>query len=615
MEPQTIIHPPRPRNVLARSTALAFVVVLALAGAASISPVRGGASPPAGTRSPLVPVLVTAQRGAFAGLQPTIEALGGVIDLDLAIIRGVRALIPEQSLGTLRSMPGVRWVSPDRRVLPLAAESTGLTGGGSLRHVARVIDADELWAQGITGQGVDVALIDSGVVPVEGLLEPDSVVNGPDLSFESQSEDLRYLDSYGHGTHMAGIIAGKDADASGFSGIAPGARIFNVKVASASGATDVSQVIAAIEWVVKHRNSDGLHIRVMNLSFGTDSQQDYGIDPLAYAAEIAWRKGIVVVAAAGNTGDSGPLADPAYDPNILAVGAADTHGSLDPSDDTVPDWSSRGTPDRRPDIVAPGAGIVSLKDPGSTLDIDHPAARIGDRFFRGSGTSQAAAVVSGAAALLLQANPDLGPRGVKAALMETAVPVPSIDDAAGSGMIDVSAATGFVGASLRSPRSRGWGSLDASRGSVRVTMGGVILSGEQDIMGAPFDSLVWSEGAVDLLSWQGGMWNGSVWTGDEMGATTWAGLGWSGLSWSGLGWSGLGWSGLGWSGMGWSGLGWSGLTWAGIEPTDTGSRGLGWSSRWGGPTEPDATPPAAEATQPQAETQPPEPEGDADPAD
>jgi serine protease AprX len=361
----------------------------------------------------------------------------------------------------------------------------------------------------------------------------------------------------------------------------------------------------------------------MNLSFGTDSQQDYGIDPLAYAAEIAWRKGIVVVAAAGNTGDSGSLVDPAYDPNIIAVGAADTHGSLDPSDDTIPGWSSRGTPERRPDIVAPGTGIVSLKDPGSTLDIDHPAARIGDRFFRGSGTSQAAAVVSGAAALLLQANPDLGPRGVKAALMETAVPVPSVDDAAGSGMIDVSAATGFIGTSDRSPRARGWGSLDAARGSVRVTMGGVVLSGEQDILGAPFDALAWSDGADDLLSWQGGTWNGSVWTGDEMNAPTWAGLGWSGLAWSGLGWSGLGWSGLGWSGMGWSGLGWSGLTWAGIEPTDTGSRGLGWSSRWGDssgsveapPVEvpPDVTQPNEWA--PDDEAQAPAEEGDADPAD
>ena len=156
------------------------------------------------------------------------------------------------------------------------------------------------------GQGVDVALIDSGVAPVQGLTAPGKVINGADLSFEQGADHLRYMDTYGHGTHLAGLIAGRDADWSpsnhdSFSGVAPDARIVNVKVANAMGATDVSQVIAAIDWVVQHKNDNGMNIRVLNLSFGTDGVQNYVLDPLTYAAEVAWRKGIVVVAAAGNS--------------------------------------------------------------------------------------------------------------------------------------------------------------------------------------------------------------------------------------------------------------------------------------------------------------------------
>ena len=149
------------------------------------------------------------------------------------------------------------------------------------------------------------------MVPVNGLTTTGKVLNGIDLSFESQSDELRHLDTYGHGTHMAGIIAGRDDDVSStvrsgnsrdFIGMAAGARIVNLKVADAEGATDVSQVIAAIDWVVAHRRDDGMNIRVLNLSFGADGVQDYRLDPLAYAVEVAWRKGIVVVVAAGNRG-------------------------------------------------------------------------------------------------------------------------------------------------------------------------------------------------------------------------------------------------------------------------------------------------------------------------
>ena len=153
---------------------------------------------------------------------------------------------------------------------------------GSLLNVAKATGAAGAWGAGFTGDGVDVALVDSGVAPVEGLTGFDKVVNGPDLSFESRNPTRHNVDTFGHGTHMAGIIAGRDSSATdGFTGIAPGARLVSVKVASSDGATDVSQVIEAIDWVVQHRHDNGLNIRVLNLAYSTDAAPTYVLDPLA----------------------------------------------------------------------------------------------------------------------------------------------------------------------------------------------------------------------------------------------------------------------------------------------------------------------------------------------
>jgi serine protease AprX len=207
-----------------------------------------------------------------------------------------------------------------------------------------VTGAGEYWNNGITGKGVDVALLDSGVAEVNGL-RGAKVVHGPDLSYETDDPALRNRDTFGHGTHMAGIIAGRDdgtpavvqkGDEDHFLGMAPGARLVSLKLADASGATDVSQMIAGIDWVVQNRNRNGLNIRVLNLSFGTDGVQSYLLDPLTYAVEVAWRKGIVVVVSAGNDGDgSAKLNNPAYDPpswpSAGPTGAAPTTTRTTPS--------------------------------------------------------------------------------------------------------------------------------------------------------------------------------------------------------------------------------------------------------------------------------------------
>ncbi|MDT4989532.1 MAG: serine protease AprX, partial [Micromonosporaceae bacterium] len=285
-----------------------------------------------------------------------------------------------------------------------AAATTGWiwdTTQTQMASVAWTVGADAVWSKGITGKGIGVALIDTGTARVDGITATN-IVNGPDLSFESQDSTLRYRDKFGHGTHLAGIIAGRNTiSTDGFSGIAPGVKLTSIKIGVSNGATDVSQAIAAVDWAVDHRNDDPANpIRVINLAYGTDGVQDYKIDPLAFAVENAWRKGIVVVAAAGNAGSTGKLTNPAYDPYVVTVGAADTKNTTDVGDDRVASFSSRGTSARPVDLVAPGRSIVSLRAPGSTIDQDFPTARSGTRFFRGSGTSQASAVVTGAVALM-----------------------------------------------------------------------------------------------------------------------------------------------------------------------------------------------------------------------
>ena len=194
----------------------------------------------------------------------------------------------------------------------------------------------------------------------------------------------------------AGIIAGRGVDNSMYTGVAPGANLIDIKVAGFNGATDISVVIAGLQWAVAHQSQ--FNIRVLNLSFGTDSKQPYSIDPLDYAVEQTWKAGILVVVAAGNNGSaSGTIEKPADDPYVVTVGAADLKNTIDTSDDVVADFSSRGpTQDgfSKPDLLAPGVTIVSDRDPGSVVDVGHAAAVVGSSYFKGTGTSQAAAITS-----------------------------------------------------------------------------------------------------------------------------------------------------------------------------------------------------------------------------
>jgi serine protease AprX len=543
---------------------LATVTVATAIGVGMAGPALA-AQPAAGSAAP-VDVIVRELPGTGNQPERAVEAFGGTVGRHLGIIDAFTASVPGDRLDSLRATPGVSDVTEDAG-LELSSKEVEdqVAQAGSLYTIAnQVTGASAMWDAGYTGQGIDVAVIDSGVVPVKGLDDPGKVVYGPDLTLETNGS-AKQKDTYGHGTHMSGIIAGRDpeakgnkksGDASNFVGMAPDARIVSVKVADAKGQTDVSQAIAAIDWVVQNRNKNGLNIRVLNMSFGTDGVQDYVLDPLAFAAEQAWHKGIVVVVAVGNEGfGTGKVNNPAYDPYLIAVGSNTANGTATTADDVVSSFSNDGDGTRNPDVVAPGDQVVSLRSSGSYLDKTYPQARIGDRLFRGSGTSQAAAVVSGAAALLVQQRPTATPDQIKALLMGTANAIPNATAAQqGSGLVDLAEArtAPTPNAVQRFTVSTGLGSLELARGSVHVTVGTRQVRGEVDVRGRAFDVRTWAAGLRNGTNWSGMSWSGM----------SWSGMSWSGMSWSGMSWSGMSWSGMSWSGMSWSGMSWSGTDWA-----------------------------------------------------
>lgn len=378
-------------SVARRALIVSFAVVLAI-------PVTARAEN--GPNAELVDVIVREAAPASDTAENLVERSGGTVGATLAIIGGFTASVPGDRIPDLEAAHAIISVTADTTVESTTAgwqDATNLGDyvpnewKGSMLHTGYAIGVDQYWSRGITGEGIGVALIDTGVVPVEGLTLPGKVINAADLSFESQRDEFRHMDTYGHGTHLAGIIAGRDPAApqeltidnaeSYFLGMAPDAHIVNVKVGDNEGAVDVSQVIAALDWVVQHKDDNGMNVRVVNLSFGTDSTQDPRLDPLSFAVEQAWHHGIVVVVAAGNDGNASAVRNPATNPYVIAVGAQDHGKERGKGAQPVPDWSSCGT-DRTVDFIAPGAHIVSLKSPGSRADVEHSSARVADKIGR-----------------------------------------------------------------------------------------------------------------------------------------------------------------------------------------------------------------------------------------
>jgi serine protease AprX len=571
---------------------MALAGVAAPSQAAELSARPGAALASAGSASPAGSYIVRARAGQLDAVAALLAGQGVALGRRIALIDAVVAQLPTGAAARLRSDARVLAVTANASVQMLGSSYDPVADVNSLYNSEKNTSVRGGWENGATGAGIDVAVVDSGVSPVEGLSTAGKIINGPDLTPESQNAATRYLDTYGHGTHMAGIIAGHDAgvttrlaksNTTHFLGVAADARIVSVKVADAHGSSDVSQVIAGIDWVVQHARDPGMNIRVLNLSFGTNSTQSYTLDPLAFAAEIAWHKGIVVVVSAGNSGSAG-ITNPAIDPFVIAVGAADTRGTKITDDDEIPSFSSQGLGNRDPDVVAPGVHVQSLRVAGSYVDTKYAGSgAIDSRFFRGSGTSQAAAFVSGAAALLIQAHPSYTPDQIKDQLRRSArkLPVAKVT-AQGSGLVRIEEALGTQPSSVPQSfvRSTGTGSLEAARGDAHLQLNGVVLTGELDINGKPFDSVAVAAATPPPAtgsSWAGGTWNGSSWAGSSWAGSSWAGSSWAGSSWAGSSWAGSSWASGSWNGSSWAGSSWAGSSWAGSSWASGGWSGSSWA--------------------------------------
>jgi serine protease AprX len=403
--------------ILAALTPAAFAASRPHAGEPKLDrELRQRASAPRGRSR----VILRLNPGVSADL--AIRGLRGTVGRRLAAGGGQVAEVPDTALDALSRLPGVNSVSLDRRVHG-TMERTGATIGATFVQ-------DTL---GLDGTGVGIAIIDSGVASWHDDLGPSRVARFADfVNFQSSA-----YDDYGHGTHVAGIIAGDGHDSGGRRrGVAPGATLLVEKVLDASGEGYISNVIAAIDYAIA--NKDALHLRVINLSVAAGVYESYNTDPLTLAAKRAVEAGLVVVSAAGNLGKGadgqpqyGAIGAPGNAPWVITVGASSHNGTVDRSDDTVAGFSSRGPTaldfQAKPDIVAPGVGIESLAEPGSTLFNTKPLMRLwgtvqtaNEPYLSLSGTSMASPVVSGTIALMLQANPALTPNLVKAVLQFSA---------------------------------------------------------------------------------------------------------------------------------------------------------------------------------------------------
>jgi serine protease AprX len=423
-----------------------------------------------------------------------IRAVGGRAGRFLRGLGAQVAFVPDSALETLAARPGVAHVALDRTVTGtvVSADSAVSTGAATVRR-----------AFGVDGTGVGVAIIDSGVVNWHDDLGDRTVVHFVDFV----NELLLPYDDFGHGTHVAGIIAGNGYDSNGARrGVAPGAHLVVLKVLDDTGNGHISNVIAAIDYAIENRAR--FNIRIINLSVAAGVHESFLTDPLTLAARRAVDAGIVVITAAGNLGRSakgviqpGSITSPGNAPWVLTVGASNDQGTAKRSDDTLAPFTSRGPTHidgfMKPDLVAPGVGIESLADPNSTLYAIHPEARLPGTvqtatmpYLRLTGTSMAAPVVTGTVALMLEANPDLTPNLVKAILQYTAERRRYDTTAQGAGFLNTRGAVQL--ALLMAGKSIPASAADQTRWSRRLVWGNTIVRGG---VLTP-DANAWSPGIV-----------------------------------------------------------------------------------------------------------------------
>ncbi len=365
-------------------------------------------------------------------LSAFVHSLGGEIVHDLDMIHAVAVKLPASALKEFAGSQLVRWVSPDGEV-----ESSGQALGKKDNYPPNfyhdTVNVKPVWNMGLTGKGVTLVILDSGVKRGAdfnvGVGKKTDAENSRILftgSFNDNggtSNSELYVNSAGHGTHVAGIAGGNGAASNGFYvGIAPEVNLIGLQIAGPSGKSYESDVVAAMQWI--YDNKATYNIRIVNMSFNSAVESSYHTSAMSAAAEVLWFNGIVVVASAGNKGPAGGYntvkASPAHDPFIITVGATDEKGTAKLSDDNVAPFSARGNTidgHYKPEIVAPGKDIISVLASTSDWANLYPDYVIGKDYIRASGTSMSAPMVSGAVALLLQDEPNLTPDQVKYRLL------------------------------------------------------------------------------------------------------------------------------------------------------------------------------------------------------
>ncbi|MCU1603428.1 MAG: in-like protease [Frankiales bacterium] len=432
-----------------RPTRTLGVLALALAGSVSVSPAHAAQ----GART----VVVTGRGDAAAAVQQA----GGTVLRRLPLVHGVIARVS-------RPIPGFT-VTADGP-MTLTGREKGYTRGTTEVMAREVVDAPDGG-----GAGVTVAVVDTGVADVAELA---GRVTHIDVTGTGTG------DGYGHGTFVASLVAGS------VHGVAPAARVLDVRVGHPDGSTSLVDVLSGLQAVADNRD-----VSVVNLSLSTDEE----VPPLTDALEALWAQGDLVVVPAGNGGPGrGTVASPGTDPLLLTVGALDG--------DSVADWSARGGAGvKGPDLVAPGAHLLSAGLPGSVLWAEHPDARRGDAGFVGSGTSFSTALVSGASAVLLAGRPQLSPYQLKALLQRSARDVRGPRAATGAGALDLGEAQ-----VRRVPRD------DDPAGGTNGTSG-ADSSGDA------------SSGSAS--SWSARQWAASSWSARQWSARQWSARQWSASSW------------------------------------------------------------------------------------
>jgi serine protease AprX len=444
---------------------LSFTLLVATTGAVSAS-AQGTSSKisPDLAANPVngnVQVIVQYYKAPSSGESGLLGLLGGLLKIVLGPINALLADVPYNNLQVIAADPNVKYISPDRAIG--ARQAVAISAA---EYTTEPINAPAVWQQGYVGTNVGVAIIDSGITPV-----PDLALNSLSLSavtsllaplnsnevapyatgrivysqnFVSGQNDA--LDHYGHGTLVAGLVAGNGSQSTGaqyfrtFRGAAPNANIINLRALDQNGAGTDSSVINAIDEAISLENT--YNIRVINLSLGRPIYESYTLDPLCQAVQAAWKAGIVVVVAAGNDGRNlslnpegyGTINSPGNDPYVLTVGAMNTAFTPQINDDVIASYSSKGPAFIddviKPDIVAPGNVVTSLEFANDPLAVNNPdfftwfsfyktqgPESPSPAYFPMSGTSMAAGVASGAIADLLQATPNLTPDQVKALIM------------------------------------------------------------------------------------------------------------------------------------------------------------------------------------------------------